>query len=119
MLKAYDKRCAFTGFQFINGGGRAEVEAAHIKSVEAKGPDVVQNGLALSGTVHWMFDRGLLSVADDERILLSNHINDVDGVRKILNRERPGAIPRRLHEQPDPQFLRWHREHCFKGAALN
>lgn len=46
VLKAYDKRCAFTGFQFINGGGRAEVEAAHIKSVEAKGPDVVQNGLA-------------------------------------------------------------------------
>ena len=57
VLKAYDRRCAFTGFQFINGGGRAEVEAAHIKSVEAKGPDVVQNGLALSGTVHWMFDR--------------------------------------------------------------
>ena len=45
VLKAYDRRCAFTGFQFINGGGRAEVEAAHIKSVEAKGPDVVQNGL--------------------------------------------------------------------------
>lgn len=57
VLKAYDKRCAFTGFQFINGGGRAEVEAAHIKSVQDKGPDVVQNGLALSGTVHWMFDR--------------------------------------------------------------
>lgn len=47
VLKAYDRRCAFTGFQFINGGGRAEVEAAHIKSVEAKGPDVVQNGLAV------------------------------------------------------------------------
>jgi putative restriction endonuclease len=118
VLKAYDRRCAFTGFHFINGGGRAEVEAAHIRSVQDKGPDVVQNGLALSGTVHWMFDRGLLTIADNSEILLSNHINDVDGVRKIL---RPGGhaqLPENPHEQPDPAFLRWHREHCFKGAAL-
>jgi len=119
VLKAYDKRCAFTGFQFINGGGRAEVEAAHIKSVEAKGPDVVQNGLALSGTVHWMFDRGLLSLADDGQILLSNHINDVDGVRKILNSTGRARFPDAQAEQPDVAFVRWHREHCFKGVALN
>lgn len=119
VLKAYDRRCAFTGFQFINGGGRAEVEAAHIKSVQDKGPDVVQNGLALSGTVHWMFDRGLLSVADDERIMLSNHINDVDGVRKILNATGRAHFPESAADRPDAMFVRWHREHCFKGAALN
>jgi putative restriction endonuclease len=28
-------------------------------SVEARGPDTEVNGIALSGTVHWMFDRGL------------------------------------------------------------
>jgi len=119
VLKAYDRRCAFTGFQFINGGGRAEVEAAHIKSVQDKGPDVVQNGLALSGTVHWMFDRGLLTVADNAEILLSNHINDVDGVRKILRPSGLAQFPDAQHDQPDPAFLRWHREHCFKGIALN
>ncbi|HEX5237510.1 MAG TPA: HNH endonuclease [Sphingomicrobium sp.] len=119
VLKAYDRRCAFTGFQFINGGGRAEVEAAHIKSVEAKGPDVVQNGLALSGTVHWMFDRGLLTVADDATILLSNHINDVDGVRKILRPSGRAQFPESLRDNPDLAFLRWHREHCFKGVPLS
>jgi putative restriction endonuclease len=60
VLDAYDCRCAITGLKFINGGGRAEVEAAHIKPVEANGPDIVSNGIALSGTVHWMFDRGLI-----------------------------------------------------------
>ena len=118
VLKAYDRRCAFTGFQFINRGGRAEVEAAHIKSVEARGPDAVQNGIALSGTVHWMFDRGLLSIADDARILLSNHINDVDGVRKILNLSGVARLPERVVDRPDARFVRWHREHVFKGAAL-
>ena len=119
MLKAYDRRCAFTGFQFINGGGRAEVEAAHIKSVGAKGPDVVQNGLALSGTVHWMFDHGLLTLADDATILLSNHINDVDGVRKILRADGRAEFPCSRNDRPDPAFLRWHRENCFKGTPLN
>lgn len=119
VLNAYDRRCAFTGFQFINGGGRAEVEAAHIKSVGAKRPDVVQNGLALSGTVHWMFDRGLLTVADDARLLLSNHINDVDGVRKILNGSGQAQFPENPRDQPDPQFLAWHREQCFKGSVIS
>jgi putative restriction endonuclease len=119
VMKAYGKRCAFTGFQFINGGGAAEVEAAHIKSVEAKGPDVVPNGVALSRTVHWMFDRGLLTVADDATILLSNHINDVEGVRKILLPNGRAKFPDDPRDHPDPAFLRWHRENCFKGAALS
>jgi putative restriction endonuclease len=80
--------------------------------------DVVQYGLALYGSVNGMFDRGLLSVADDERILLSNHINDVDGVRKILNASGRARFPERVADRPDAAFLRWHREHCFKGVAL-
>ena len=37
VLQAYDKRCAVTGWQLINGGGRAEAEAAHIRPVERAG----------------------------------------------------------------------------------
>ena len=65
VLRAYGERCAITGLRLINGGGRAEVEAAHIRPVEYDGPDIVSNGLALSGTAHWMFDRGLVGLADD------------------------------------------------------
>ena len=63
VLRAYDSRCAITALKLINGRGRAEVEAAHIRPVEANGPDIVSNGLALSGTAHWMFDRGSPSQA--------------------------------------------------------
>jgi putative restriction endonuclease len=66
-----------------------------------------------------MFDRGLLTVADTAEILLSNHINDVDGVRKILLPDGRAKFPNNARERPDPAFLRWHREHCFKGAPLN
>ena len=46
VLDVYQCRCALTGMQLINGGGRAEAQAAHIMSVEAGGPDAVTNGIA-------------------------------------------------------------------------
>jgi len=115
VLGAYDARCALTGLKFINGGGRAEAEAAHIKPVEQAGPDVVSNGIALSGTVHWMFDRGLLSLSDDLEILISRTINDQESVRKVLNPDLRAVAPADLRHRPHPRYLEWHRDNCFKG----
>jgi putative restriction endonuclease len=114
VLRAYGERCAITGLRIINGGGRAEAEAAHIRPVEANGPDIVTNGLALSGTVHWMFDRGLISVSDDLEILVSRQANDPDSVRGMINKTGKALPPGRALDRPHPHFLAWHREHCFK-----
>jgi len=114
VLRAYDERCAITGLKLINGSGRAEVAAAHIRPVEASGPDIVSNGIALSGTAHWMFDRGLISLADNLEILISRQMNDPESVRSIVNKSGRAIAPRRLSDHPHPHFLEWHREHCFK-----
>lgn len=114
VLRAYDQRCAATGLKLINGGGRAEVAAAHIRPVEANGPDIVNNGIALSGTAHWMFDRGLISLADDLEILISRQVNDLNGVRALINKSGRAIQPQRMFDRPHPHFLKWHREHCFK-----
>ncbi|WP_458390040.1 HNH endonuclease [Sphingomonas sp. F9_3S_D5_B_2] len=73
----------------MNGGGGA----AHIKSAQDRRPDFVQNGLPCPALSHRMFDRGLLTVADDATILISNLINDVDGIRKILNASGRAQYP--------------------------
>ena len=114
VLRAYDERCAITGLKLINGMGRAEVAAAHIRPVEAQGPDIISNGIALSGTAHWMFDRGLISLGDDLEIMISRYTNDLDGVRSIVNKTGHALAPRRISDRPHPRFLKWHREHCFK-----
>jgi putative restriction endonuclease len=114
VLRAYEQRCTVTGLSFINGGGRAEVAAAHIRPVEADGPDIVNNGIALSGTAHWMFDRGLISLSDDLHILVSRQANDQDGIRAFVNKSGRAFAPLRRSDRPHPHFLQWHREHCFK-----
>ena len=114
ILRAYDQRCAITGLKLINGGGRAEVAAAHIRPVEASGPDIVNNGIALSGTAHWMFDRGLIGLSDDLQILVSRQVNDLDAIKAFINRSGYAFPPLRNSERPHPHFLHWHRQHCFK-----
>jgi putative restriction endonuclease len=114
VLDAYDARCAVTGWKLINGGGRVEAEAAHIRPVERGGPDSVQNGIALSGTAHWMFDRGLIGFSDDLDILVSRQVNDRSGIEAIINPSCKALAPSRIALRPHPAFLGWHRENCFK-----
>jgi len=110
---AYENRCALTGLQLINGGGRPEVQAAHIQPVAENGPDAVRNGLALSGTFHWLFDRGLLSMSDDYRILVAEKVPEQ--ARRMLNPDGRAIVPKSPLHRPNPHYLRFHRETVFKG----
>jgi putative restriction endonuclease len=111
---AYSNRCAITGLKLINGGGRPEVQAAHIQPVASQGPDSVRNGLALSGTVHWMFDRGLISIGDDFKILVAeNHVPE-DAAR-LLNQSGMIHLPEDQTLYPNEHYLKFHRNLVFKG----
>lgn len=110
--RAYDRRCAFTGLRLINGKGRPEVEAAHIRPVSENGPDSVRNGIALSGTVHWMFDRGMLGLSDQFDILISRQLNH--DLSNLLVPDLKAMVPNDSRFQPHPDFLDWHRQNIFK-----
>lgn len=109
---AYDRTCSFTGLRLINGKGRPEVEAAHIRPVAEGGNDWIRNGIALSGTVHWMFDRGLLSLDDDFTILQSRQLNY--DVSNLIHADQKAKVPKETRLQPHPTYLSWHRENIFK-----
>ncbi|WP_408901809.1 HNH endonuclease [Roseomonas gilardii] len=62
-----------TRLRLIIGGGKAEAQAAHIMPVAAGGLDVVPNGIPLSATVPWLFDRRLISLTDELELLVSHN----------------------------------------------
>jgi putative restriction endonuclease len=115
VLDAYDKTCAVTGLRIVNGGGKAEAQAAHIWPVSDGGPDVVQNGIALSATAHWLFDRHLISLSEDLGLLVSH--NKVPGELRQLFPAAGERIrlpsDRRLH--PRPEYVARHRERFGTG----
>jgi len=112
--RAYNGVCAVSGLELRNGGGRPEVEAAHIVPVGKSGPDTVRNGLALSGTVHWLFDRGLISVLENHDIIIAKEFLADKAVDRLIPPERRLLVPKEAEFQPHPAYLKWHREHVFK-----
>jgi len=74
------------------------------------GPDVVQNGLALSGTVHWLFDRHLISLTDDYRLLVS-HNKVPSELRGLFARQMDRVnLPKDARLWPHPTYIARHRE---------
>ena len=114
VLEAYDNTCAVTGLRLLNGGGRPEVQAAHILPVERDGPDSIRNGLALSGTAHWMFDRGLITLDDELRVVVSGSV-DPASLGALVEPGRPARLPSSPDRRPSPVYLGYHREHVFQG----
>jgi putative restriction endonuclease len=110
VLEAYDSTCAVTGLRIVNGGGRAEAQAAHIWSVEHGGPDVVQNGLALSATAHWLFDRHLISLDADFRLLISHNAIPSELSRLFPPSGEPIRLPANANLRPNPAYVAKHRE---------
>ncbi len=111
---AYVDTCAMTGLCILNGGGRSEVQAAHIQAIADNGPDAISNGVALSATVHWMFDRGLLSIDDNYDILVASG-RVPDTALRLLSPDRKLIVPSRPELRPAHKYLDFHRRNVFKG----
>lgn len=113
----YGSTCALTGLRIINGGGVCEIEAAHIRPVSDEGPDSSRNGLALSRTVHWLFDRGIVSLEDNGHILAANELIP-EQLRGLLNANRAALLPPDPSRRPHPLYLDYHRNVVCKGKNL-
>lgn len=118
ILAAYEDTCAVTGLRIMNGGGRAEAQAAHIWSVKSGGPDVVQNGIALSATAHWLFDRHLISFDDDFRLLVSHNKVPAELRQLFPPLGKRVRLPSDPTLQPAKAYVARHRE-LFAGHAAS
>lgn len=106
---AYDDTCAITGLRIFDRARRAEVQAAHIWSVETGGPDIVQNGIALTATAHWLFDRHLISLTDDFGLLVSHNRIPSELQGLFAHQLERVHLPRDPAFWPHPAYVRRHR----------
>ena len=114
VLPAYDFTCALTGYRMVADDGTTILDAAHIRSFSHGGPCIVRNGLALSKTAHWLFDRGFWSLSDDLLILVKPSTFHESGDLSLLLKPKDGQpirTPSLTTAHPDPEHLTWHRQH--------
>jgi putative restriction endonuclease len=89
------------------------VDAAHIHEFRDSRNNDPRNGLALSKNTHWQFDRGLWSLTDDYRVVVSREKFIEEGV---LGQRLADFDGRRIFLPSDPKYwpehasLDWHRK---------
>src|SRR5690606_1394036 len=116
VLVAYGYRCAVCGFDARLPLAPVGIEAAHIRWVQASGPDTVPNGLALCSLHHKLFDRGAFTVGDSGEIRVSRLASGGEATHRwLLDVDgKPVGAPRAPDDTPDPQFLAWHRKEVYR-----
>ncbi|WP_187147878.1 HNH endonuclease [Halorhodospira halophila] len=113
VLSLYDNRCAFTGRKFISpvGDNVLGLDAAHVIPVSRAGSDHPANGLPLTKDLHWAFDRGLIGVAPDRKILVPESVRDLPGNEFLVGlHTRPVTEPSDCNMRVMDEALEWHRE---------
>jgi putative restriction endonuclease len=111
-LSTYTSGCAITGDMLSIKPGATLCEVHHIQPVGDRGPDSIRNLILLSPSAHRAWDAGLISLADDGKVLRSPRLRPTEiGGRS----ERPGYawLPAGESRRPAQGFLRWHRENRF------
>lgn len=114
VLSAYDESCAVCGMRVSTSSGISVIDAAHILPFNRFYNDDVRNGLGLCKTHHWLFDRGLLSVDDSYKIMVSKDIEDdwPQGVIKKYHGKKL-TLPQNSAESPSELAMQWHSENVF------
>lgn len=127
VMSAYDYRCSVTGLTIGTlGQGRATrlLDAAHIRPVGDRGSDSVQNGLALTPTVHRLFDEGLLTArwSGASLVLVRSPMLDSAmieaperGTVIRLDSDMPLILPSDRDVQPSEASIRYHQSRVFRG----
>ena len=114
VMSAYNERCCITGLSLT-----ALLAASHIVpwSVDEHNRVNPRNGLLLSTLHDKAFDTGLLTLDDELVVRVSRkHMPDNDRFfASAVARYDGQSIQRPEKFEPDKQFLRYHREHIYRG----
>jgi putative restriction endonuclease len=119
ILSAWDRQCAFCGYNGQLGNGSVGIEAAHVRWFNFGGPDDMDNGLALCSLHHKLFDRGALGLGHDHHIKVSvNYTARTVAGRKIYELADRPLRPRPATPLPRAEHLAWHAREVFKGPCI-
>jgi Predicted restriction endonuclease len=114
VLGNYGYTCAVTGQRFFSAH-HVEADGAHIIGKEVRGTDDPRNGIALSKSAHWAFDRGIFAISDQYEVIVNPKISSasVANFPALKLNGRKILLPQDSCYLPHPDALAWHRQEVF------
>jgi putative restriction endonuclease len=116
VLEAYGYRCAVCKASPRLGNDHFGLEAAHIRWVQASGPNAVSNGLCLCRMHHVALDRGAFTIEDSGIMHVSPLVDDSDASKRLFWDHDRSTVnrPTRVGDAPAPHHCEWHRKQVFR-----
>ena len=119
VLEAWDRQCAFCGYDGQLAGASVGIEAAHVRWFAFGGPDTPDNGLAMCSLHHKLFDLGILGLDRGLRVMVSAMFSArTQAGRAVYDLHGRGLSPRPGTAPPAPGHVSWHTTQVFKGKPL-
>lgn len=113
--KIYDYSCCISGMRVISGFDIQMVDACHIVPFSVSHDDTITNGISLSPNFHRAFDRGLISLNEDYRVIVSNSFSESNSNFALKAFEgKQILLPQEKHHLPSIENIKWHNEKIFK-----
>lgn len=109
---AYHRRCAVT-----NENTLPALAVTSIKPEHKQGPRQTGNGLLLRNDLQQLFRDGYVSLDEDLRFLVSEQLREQYADSSEYTRyhgARLQNLPDIPADQPNQDYIRWHREECFE-----
>lgn len=115
VIRLYDYTCAACRLRIITLDGETAVEAAHIFPFAKSYDDSIGNGLSLCPLHHWSFDKGLFSIDDDYKMIISDNFEESGNEAFLLRSLEAKEIhlPKEKPFRPSLTMIRWHRKNAF------
>ncbi len=114
--KIYDYTCCVSGMRIISGYDIQMVDACHIVPFSVSHNDTISNGISLSPNLHRAFDRGLITLNENYRVVISKSFTEYpsENMLKLLEGKQI-LLPKDNKHYPSTENLKWHNDNVFKN----
>ncbi|MBI1184860.1 HNH endonuclease [bacterium] len=113
--KIYNNTCCISGMRIDSTLSVSMVDACHIVPFSESYNDTISNGIALCPNLHRAFDRGLISVDENYRVLISNRFTEKESDYSIRIFEgKEINLPKERKYWPLQENFEWHRGSMLK-----
>lgn len=116
IMRLYDYTCAACELRILTMDGESATDAAHIVPFRISKNDDVRNGISFCKLHHWAFDKGLFSLGETHKIVVSDLMTDrgPTGQRLSELKDKPILLPDRAHLYPAQDAMAWHRKKILR-----
>lgn len=112
----YENTCCISGLSISATIPVSMIDACHIVPFSKTHDDTVGNGIALCPNLHRAFDRGLITINQDYRVIVSSHFKEnlLTPYSIFQFHDQKIKLPKESCYLPKIENLEWHNNNIFK-----